>query len=242
MIARLPKTRTLPCTVYSLPVFPLFFSGALYMNKRLFRVFLFSAVLLLAVAVLTPVHAEAGANGESAALSPAFSDFVKSVKNGEANTVRGVYVEGSLAFPVIQQPVDNGGYVSKDANVVTQYRAAARYGTIGLLAHNYLAGANFESLAVGKKVQIVYGNGRIDTYEITSIYRYQALQPNSGSSPFVNLADGKTYTAWDVFQLVYTGGDHITFQTCIESNGVSSWGRLFIIATTVPDSGLTNSY
>jgi hypothetical protein len=242
MIARLPKTRKLPCTVYSLPVFTFFFSGVLHMKTRLFRAFLFLAVILMATIGLTPVHAEAGASGASAAFSPAFLDFVKSVKNGEANTVRGVYVEGSLAFPVIQQPVDNGGYVSKDANVVTQYRAAAKYGTIGLLAHNYLAGVDFASLAVGQKVQIVYGNGRIDTYEITSIYRYQALQPNSGSSPFVNLADGKTYTAWDVFQLVYTGGDHITFQTCIESNGVLSWGRLFIIASPVPDSGLKNSY
>jgi len=206
------------------------------MNTRLFRAFLIPVSIFLAIVAFTPVHAEARAGSV-----PAITDFVASVTNGETNTIRGVYVEGLMAFPVIQQPVDNGGYVSKDANVVTQYRAAARYGTIGLLAHNYLAGTNFASLAEGQRVKVIYGNGRIVVYEIASIYRYQALQPNSGYSPFVNLADGKTYTAWDVFQLVYTGSDHITFQTCIESNGISTWGRLFVIAYPVLDEGLKKS-
>jgi hypothetical protein len=241
MIARLPKTRKLPCAVNSLPVFPLFYSGALYMKTRLFRAFLFIAVILTATMGYTPAFAKAETGGVFPKSSPELVNFVESVKNGEAKTVRGVYVEGLFSYPVIQQPADNGGYVSKDASVVTQYRFAAKYGTVGLLAHNDLAGEKFSLMDLGQKIQIVYGNGRIVEYEVTSIYRYQALQPNSGTSPFVNLADGKTYTAWDVFQLVYTGGDHVAFQTCIESNGLLSWGRLFIIATPVPVSDPENS-
>jgi hypothetical protein len=204
------------------------------MKTRLFRAFLFIAILSMATVGYTPAYARAETGGVFAKSSPTFRDFVESVKNGETKTIRGVYAESLFAFPIIQQPSGNSGYVSKDANVVTQFRMAAKYGTIGLLAHNDLAGANFSSLALGQKIYIVYGNGLIVEYEITSIYRYQALQPNSGTSPFVNLEDGRTYTAWDVFQLVYTGGDHVTFQTCIESNGILNWGRLFVVATPVP--------
>lgn len=211
------------------------------MRTRLVRALLFSAAILMVVVGFTPAYARAGAGGVSAQSMPAFAEFVSSVKNGEANTVRGVYVDGLFALPVIQQPENYGGFVSQEANVVTQYRFASRYGTIGLLAHNNLAGANFTLLAMGQKIRIVYGDGRTITYEVTSTYRYQAVQPNSTYGPFVNLEDGKTYTAWEVFQLVYAGGDHVTFQTCIEQNGISSWGRLFIIATAVLDEGLTNS-
>jgi len=37
-----------------------------------------------------------------------------------------------------------------------------------------------------------------------------------------------------MFQRVYLGDRHMTFQTCISAYGNSSWGRLFIIA--VPKS------
>jgi hypothetical protein len=36
--------------------------------------------------------------------------------------------------------------------------------------------------------------------------------------------------AEQMFKRVYFGDRHVTFQTCIESNGELSWGRLFIIA------------
>jgi len=211
------------------------------MKHRLFRAILFFAIISMAIVAFTPAYARAVSGDVITKSSPALLDFVAAVKNGEAKTVRGVYVESLLSFPVIQQPDGNNGYVSNDAGVVTQYRSAAKYGTIGLLAHNNLAGINFSLLAKGQRIDIVYGNGRIIEYEVTSIYRYQALQPNSGTSPFVNQDDGKTYTAWDVFQLVYTGGDHVVFQTCIESDGILNWGRLFIIATPVQESDLVNS-
>ncbi len=211
------------------------------MKIKLFRAFLILAVMLAVVDGLMPVHARADARNAAAKPSPSLSDFVVSVKNGETNVVRGVYAKGLFAYPVIQQPADNGGYVSRDATVVTQFRLAAKYGTIGLLAHNYLAGEYFTALAEGQRVLVVYGDGRTVEYEVTEIYRYQALQPNSGTTPLLNLEDGKTYTAWDVFQSVYAGGDHIAFQTCIESNGLSTWGRLFVIALPVLDGGLPNS-
>jgi hypothetical protein len=161
---------------------------------------------------------------------PAFSDFTTAVQNGQAGVVRGVYVPGLFALPVVQQPADNGGYITTTDGVVTQFGLAAQYGTIGLLAHNNLAGSNFIALIPGQVVQLVYGDGQIKDYVVELVYRFQALQPYSEMSDFVDLASGQQYIAWDVFNMVFAGGDHVTFETCIEANGKSSWGRLFIVA------------
>jgi hypothetical protein len=46
--------------------------------------------------------------------------------------VRGVYVPGFLALPVVQQPSGSSGYVSRKAETATQFQLAARYNVIGL--------------------------------------------------------------------------------------------------------------
>ena len=42
-------------------------------------------------------------------------------------------------------------------------------------------------------------------------------------------------TADQMFKRVYTGDRHITFQTCIFAEGISSWGRLFVVAVPKTD-------
>ena len=184
------------------------------------------AVLFLSL-FLRPI--EALAAGSSPAL-PAFADFSKSVQNGKANLLRGVYVSDVLALPVVQQPSNNASYVSNRDGEVTQFSMASQFGNIGLLAHNHLAGRSFPQLAAGQEVRLVYGNGKIETFVVTEVLKYQALKPNSPYSDFRSLDDGKTLNAEQMFKLVYFGDKHVTFQTCIESNGNASWGRLFIIA------------
>ena len=165
---------------------------------------------------------------------PSLADFSRSVQNGEAQVLRGVYVSDVLAFPVIQQPSGLAGFVSGNDSEVTQFRMAAQYGNIGLLAHNYLAGKVFPQFTVGQEVSLVYGDGNVETFIITEILRFQALQPTSPYSSFRNMEKDETLTAEQMFKRVYFGDRHVTFQTCIEANGNSSWGRLFVIATPKP--------
>ena len=164
---------------------------------------------------------------------PNLEDFITSVNNGDANALRGVYVQGVLAYPIIQQPSSSAGFVSMESNVVTQFNMAAQAGNVGLLAHNYLAGKSFSTLAVGNIVTLVYGDGHIEQFEITQIYQYQALSPLSPTSKFKDLNTKVIITAEELFNLVYRGDRHVTFQTCIEGAGESSWGRLFVIAEPV---------
>ncbi len=164
---------------------------------------------------------------------PSLLDFTATVAGGPADTVTGVYVSEVLALPVIQQPADNYGYVSEQVGVVTQFRLAASYGVTGLLAHNFASGALFFELAPGQRVHVILGDGSAKEYQVSEILRYQALQPFSTASDFVDLATGEQLTAGQVFARAYMGGDQVTFQTCIASGGIGSWGRLFVIATPV---------
>ena len=166
---------------------------------------------------------------------PAFADFSKSVQNGDGKALGGVYVDDVLALPVVQQPSGNPAFVSNNDGEITQFGMASQYGNIGLLAHNHLSGKSFSELLVGQQVRLVYGDGKIETFVITEILRYQALQPTSPYSSFRNLDNTEeTLTAEQMFKQVYLGDRHVTFQTCIEAYGNQSWGRMFIIA--VPKS------
>ena len=194
-----------------------------------------NASLLLAVFIsvfFSPNNAFALENGKSPL--PNFSDFSKTVQNGDATVLRGVYVPDVLALPVIQQPTGNAGYVSTDDGKLTQFSMASQFGNIGLLAHNHLSGKSFSQLAVGQEVRLVYGNGKIENFVITEVLQYQALQPTSPYSSFHNLNKDETLTAEQMFKRVYFGNRHVTFQTCIAKDGSSSWGRLFVIAVPKP--------
>jgi hypothetical protein len=187
------------------------------------------SLLLLAFSSLFLNPISALALGNSAAL-PAFTDFSKSVQDGQKDVLRGVYADQVLALPVVQQPSGNAGYVSNYDGKATQFGMASQFGNIGLLAHNHLAGKSFSQLAVGQEIRLVYGDGHVEYFVIKEVLKYQALQPTSPYSSFKNLDKDETLTAEQMFKRVYTGDHHVTLQTCIAANGQLSWGRLFVIA------------
>jgi len=188
-------------------------------------------VILVNLTTLTALFLPARVSAAPDAALPDFDRFVKSVVDGQAGVVRGVYVPGVLALPVQQQPAGKPGYVSSKESVATQFQRAADFGVTGLLAHNYLAGRSFFNLANGQEVRVVYGDGVVKVYWVAAMYRYQALQPDSPTSDFVDLDTKGALSAKNLFDKVYYRGDHVTFQTCIKKDGLSTWGRLFIVAT-----------
>lgn len=179
-------------------------------------------------AFFNPVSAMA--MGEGKAPLPDFGDFSRAVQNGKSDTLRGVYVSNVLALPVVQQVSGNAGYVSNNDGQVTEFATASQYGNVGLLAHNYLSGRSFSQIAVGQEVRLVFGDGKVEYFIVTEVLQYQALQPNSPWSSFRDLNDSSILSAEQMFKRVYTGDRHVTFQTCIYAEGISSWGRLFVVA------------
>jgi hypothetical protein len=188
-------------------------------------VLLFTTLLSL---LFSPIPAQALRGGEGL---PDFGDFARSVQNNQADVLRGVYVPSVLAFPIVQQPASNPGYVSLTDGEITQFGLPSQFGNVGLLAHNNLSGRYFSQLTLGQEVRLVYGDGKVEYFVITKLFQFQALQPTSQYSSFRDLSNNKTLTTEQMFNKAYRGDRHVTFQTCIEANGEPSWGRLFVIAT-----------
>jgi hypothetical protein len=200
------------------------------LNTKTLRLPLNASLLLVIFASLffNPIPSRALENSE--VTLPDFTEFSTAVQNGQAGILRGVYVPDVLAFPVVQQPVNNAGYVSYVDGELTQFGMPAQFGNVGILAHNNLSGRFFFDLAVGQEVRLVYGDGKVEYFVITQILKYQAFQPNSPYSDFRDLSNDEILTAEQLFKKVYTGDRHVTFQTCIAANGLSTWGRIFVIA------------
>lgn len=172
-------------------------------------------------------------NPTAANLEP-IDSFVQSVTNGQADSVVGIYIPDVLAYPVSQQPMGNAGFVTRQADQVTQFSLASQYGTVGILAHNDLAGAIFSNINLDQYAIIVYGDGHLEYYVISDVQKYQALLPTSTFSDFVNLDGSNEHlSANQLFNRIYGPGGRLVLQTCIDAYGDASWGRIFIIAEPV---------
>jgi hypothetical protein len=182
------------------------------------------------IAPSQPKPSDMLAVAEGLEIPPALQKFINEVTDGEAGIVRGVHVPDVLTLPVLQQPQKNPAYVSEENDTVTQFQSAAQFGVTGLLAHNYLSGELYYNIEVGQEVVIVMGDGATRKYQVTGIYRFKKLSPDSLRSNLIDLSDGKTLTTSQVFSRFYRGDHKVTFQTCLEGEGKLNWGLTFIVA------------
>ena len=169
------------------------------------------------------------AQPEAAPAAASLQSFISTVSNGNSAQVAGIYVDGVMAYGVTGQG-GNAAFVSEQPNVVTQFGLASQYGSQGFLAHNYLAGSAFANIGIGQILTLVYGNGTTKEFQVTSTQSYQALSPDSTQSNFVDLNSGEQLSASALFHKVYNSKNTLVLQTCIEQDGISTWGRLFITA------------
>lgn len=174
----------------------------------------------------------ASVQGSPSSTLQSLAAFARSVSNGRGQQIVGVYSPNVMSFPVVQQPGGNASFVSTMANTLTQFGIASQYGSTGLLAHNTLAGANFYSLQYGDILSVVYGDGSIELFKVNQVQMYQALDPYSPYSNFVDLSNPNVQlSSTDLFYRTYGQGDVLVLQTCLSRNGNDSWGRTFIIAS-----------
>ena len=186
-----------------------------------------------AATVEQPVVADNVSQPPAATPQSELETFAASVVDGRANVLRGVYVPGVLALRVVQQAA--GAYsVDMTPGRATQFSAASAYGVTGLLADNVASGVLFYSLSHGQEVTLIYGDGAQRRYQVDGVSRFQALSPTDPYSDFVDLATGARLSATNLFSQMYSGGDKVTFQTCLAQDGIMAWGRLFVTAHRLP--------
>lgn len=149
---------------------------------------------------------------------------------GSVGNVTRISAEGIFDLHVDQQGSDPN-YITADPSGATQFSLAARYGTVGILAHNFLAGTTFFGLELNSVIMVEFDNGQQVPYTVKDMQWYQALSPHSPYSDFFNLdGSNEVLTAAQLFNKVYTQGNKLVLQTCFEQNGDLSFGRVFIVA------------
>ena len=206
------------------------------------RLALTIACLVAASPTLIPVTgvpraSRAAADREST--TPFLATFIGQVTNGHADQITGVYSSGILADPVVQQPVGQATYISLADGTLTQFQSASAYGSQGFLAHNDLAGKSFALLAVGDLLVLVHGDGSLSFYRVQQVRRFQAVHPGSPYSDFID-TDSSSRLAYDeLFYAIYGVSGRVVLQTCINADGIGSWGRLFVIALPLTLDGVT---
>lgn len=157
--------------------------------------------------------------------------FIDQVKNGNPDQITGLWLPNLTGLVVEEQPIGQSGFVSDQPGTVTNFQLASDYGSIGLLAHAYLAGAFFNTLDLNQVIIIVYGDGSMDKYRVTEIRQYQALDPDNALTDFSSLgSEGEKISQEDLFFEVYSHPGRLILQTCIIFNNDNQWGRKFIIA------------
>lgn len=212
------------------------------LKGRTSRTILYTAFLALDLSLFTQLMAFFPPSGMAAIARGRYvqpASITAPVQEDRSKIVQSVHVDGALNLKVVQQPDGDANYVSSKNGELTQFGTVTQYGNIGLLAHNYLAGRSFSRLMIGQDVHVLYGNGEMESFVITEILSYQALDPKSPYSSFQSLQnEGNILSVGQMFDRVYRGDRHLTLQTCIANDGLSSWGRLFVVAK--PKSEMTS--
>jgi opacity protein-like surface antigen len=123
-----------------------------------------------------------------------------------------IVVPGVFGALVEQQGERGRMYVGEEPKTVTQFTDAGWYGTIGLLAHDYLTGQHFKKLKKGDAILLFYpGEGHtlvMEDWEVVLTFTLY-LTP--------------TFSSEDAFDAVYTNGG-LVLQTC------DGEGYFFVVA------------
>ena len=142
---------------------------------------------------------------------------------------------GRFSLEVVSQPHGQPGYVSSVEGTVTRFALAADHGAIGLLAHNYVSGALFEDVRIGEFLFLTAGDGTRQAYQVNQILKFSALAPADPRSDFVEISSGKRLSAEALFARTYGVSGQLVLQTCIADESIDNMGRLFILASPMPD-------
>ena len=164
---------------------------------------------------------------------PTLEDFITSVIDGRASSVRGLYIPGLIALRIVPQPDGQFDFISYEEDTATQFQSPALFGVIGLLAHNFLSGHFFFQVLPGQVLTIIYGDGQTEDFQVAEIHDYERLIELDLHSDFQDIQNDQTLSADQVFQLYYQGAHHLTLQTCLEKDGNWNWGIRMIMAFPV---------
>ena len=152
---------------------------------------------------------------------PSLEAFRRSVMNGRADQLTGIWVEDVLAFRV-QSGLTSHAPAVKDTFSI--YNWAWQHGVVGLLIHNYRGGTQLYKLNPGVRIAAIYGNGGADWYVSRGGTWYESNSGSSGgfSGPFrIWSCEDCDFDASvrELHERHYAGNHRLAFQTCVYAEG-----------------------
>ncbi|OGG07931.1 hypothetical protein A3D05_00050 [Candidatus Gottesmanbacteria bacterium RIFCSPHIGHO2_02_FULL_40_24] len=163
-------------------------------------------------------------------------------RNENPHQVVGIYFKGKtesgskgFALEIVQQKKDL--YVPGVCGIAAQFGLAARNGVLGILAHNYLEGKEFESIIQQseREIAVFTAEGRKLLFKVTSVDYYQMLEDGDyylNLNNVSNTSKKKLYTDNEIFNIYYGEANtgNLTLQTCLQKGTNKIWGKVFIVA------------
>jgi hypothetical protein len=126
--------------------------------------------------------------------------------------------------------------VTRKPGQATVFEAAGEdFGTVGVLAHNYLEGRRFTTLVEGNQIGLSWEDGRRSWYQVVEIRAYLATYPGRENSTLVR--KGEVLTEEQVYREVYSPPGRLILQTCVGMSG----GFYFVIAEPLASRALYSS-
>jgi hypothetical protein len=152
---------------------------------------------------------------------PTLETFRLSVSSGESDQITGIWVDGLMAFEIVQ---GNGNFVPSKPNTAATYEWATAHGVTALLIHNHLGGTRIYDLETGVMIAIIYGDGSLTWYVAEEGTRYEAqnysLEGFAGPFRSWTCTDCEfDLSVSDLRRRHYAGPHHLALQTCIQADG-----------------------
>ena len=133
-----------------------------------------------------------------------------------------VYAPGAFNFEIVGQESDYE--VTLQNGAVSLFEGPfIDYGVVGLLGHDFLSGGEFYELERGDRLIMWLEGGGLEAYQITEIWRFQAVGLDYPFQALADLETGSVLSEEEVFEAMYRRPGGLVLQTCIDGG----WGLAF---------------
>jgi len=133
-----------------------------------------------------------------------------------------VLLEGPFGSLEVRYQGGEYGYVADMRGAVTLFQAAWEDGSLGFLAHNYLAGAAFYELRAGNLLRVTAADGSARWYLVRETMVYTAIDPGEWWTDVID-EDGMRWSQEEVYAGLYERQGWVVLQTCWGVGRYAGW-------------------
>lgn len=133
-----------------------------------------------------------------------------------------VLLEGPFGSLEVRYQGGEYGFVADLRGAVTLFQAAWDDGSLGFLAHNYLAGAAFYELRAGNLLRVTAADGSSRWYVVRETMVFTAIDPGKWWTDVID-EEGRRWSQEEVYAGLYERQGWVVLQTCWGEGRYAGW-------------------